>query len=72
MNTLQKVSVLVFLLLAVSISGTAQIETTGTVLGAVVDPAGAAVPNAVVELHDTRTTTVRRTKTNENGRYIFV
>ena len=72
MNTVRRISILVVGMLVASISGMAQIETTGTVLGAVTDPAGAVVPNVNVELRDTRTNTVRRTKTNENGRYTFV
>src|SRR5712692_6453511 len=49
-----------------------QTANTGTVLGIVTDPTGAAVPAATVELEDTATGVVRAVTTNTAGRYVFV
>ena len=45
---------------------------SGTVLGTVTDPAGAAVPNATVTLENTRTGVDVQTKTDSRGNYTFV
>jgi hypothetical protein len=66
MNTLRKTSILALGLLAASIPGMAHIETTGTVLGAVTT-LPRLLPSVTIELRDATTSTVRRTKTNENG-----
>src|ERR1700680_2786605 len=47
-------------------------EVTGTVLGTVLDPSGAAVANASVALHNLDTGLVRRVKTSANGSYEFL
>jgi hypothetical protein len=47
-------------------------EVTGTSLGTVVDPSGAAVANANVTLHNLNTGLVRKVKTNADGSYEFL
>jgi hypothetical protein len=47
-------------------------EVTGTVLGTVLDPSGAAVVNASVTLHNLDTGLVRRVKTGTNGSFEFL
>lgn len=56
-----------------SLPGTlcAQTANTGTVLGTVMDPTGAVIPNAKVQLKDLATETVRSTTTNAAGQYTF-
>ena len=49
-----------------------QTTDTGTVLGAVADPSGAAVPAGAVDLRDLATGAIRSTVTNASGRYTFV
>jgi Carboxypeptidase regulatory-like domain len=49
----------------------AQTLTTGQVLGQVVDPSGAGVPGANVELRDTGTGATRTVTTNSEGQYMF-
>ena len=46
-------------------------SATGTIVGVVTDPSGAAVVNAEVKLTDPATNSTQSTKTNEVGRYIF-
>src|SRR6266446_2071049 len=49
-----------------------QAVATGTIVGTVTDPSGAAVAGATVTLTDPSTTGSRTATTNEAGRYIFV
>src|SRR5436190_12740977 len=44
---------------------------TAKVVGTVVDPSGAAVPAAVVNIHNVQTNQGRSTRTNEVGNYEF-
>ena len=44
---------------------------TAKVVGTVSDPSGAAVPTAIVSIHNVQTNQVRSTKTNEVGNYEF-
>ncbi len=46
-------------------------QTTGTILGQVADPSGAAIVDAQVEAENIGTGLVRETSTNETGFYIF-
>ncbi|MGH9482630.1 MAG: carboxypeptidase-like regulatory domain-containing protein, partial [Terriglobales bacterium] len=50
----------------------AQTANSGTVIGVVTDPSGAAVPGAAIEIKDQATNAVRATATNARGRYSFV
>src|SRR5215813_4588524 len=50
----------------------AQSTSTGTVTGVVTDQQGAVVPGAEVTLTDTATNAVRKTTSNDAGRYTFV
>ncbi|HVN10132.1 MAG TPA: carboxypeptidase-like regulatory domain-containing protein, partial [Patescibacteria group bacterium] len=50
----------------------AQATNTGTIVGQVTDPSGAAVAGATVTLTDTATNIARSTATNNDGRYTFV
>ncbi|MGI8745440.1 MAG: carboxypeptidase regulatory-like domain-containing protein [Bryobacteraceae bacterium] len=59
-------------LLAALAPAIAQIESTGTVLGLLTDPAGAVIPGVSVELLDTKTGIARTATTNASGRYTFV
>src|SRR5262245_8647000 len=43
----------------------------GSIVGTVVDPSGAAVPNADVNITNTQTGQSRSDKTNPDGRYLF-
>ena len=45
---------------------------TGTIVGVISDPSGAAVVNAEVKLTDPTTNSSQTTKTNEVGRYTFI
>src|SRR5437762_1692354 len=44
-------------------------QTTATLLGTVADPAGAAVPNAIVRAQNLATNAVREASTDSAGRY---
>lgn len=48
-----------------------QTLTTGQVLGQVIDPSGAGVPSANVELRDAGTGATRSSTTNSEGQYVF-
>src|SRR4051794_13499879 len=50
----------------------AQSTSTGTMSGQVLDPQGAVVVGAAVDLTDTSTDSRQSTLTNEVGRYLFV
>ena len=50
----------------------AQATNTGTIVGQVTDPSGAAVAGATVTITDLSTNTPRSTTTNAEGRYVFV
>ncbi len=56
----------------IAIPAMAQSVSTGTVVGQVLDPQGAAVVGAVVTLIDKSTNTPRSTTSNDTGRYIFI
>jgi hypothetical protein len=43
---------------------------TGTILGAVIDTSGAAIPQAVVSVKNLQTGTISSVTTNANGRYV--
>ena len=67
----------VLLFLAVLCLGTgvftlsAQVTTFGSVTVSVVDPSGAAVPNAQLEIKDLSTNVVRKATTGQQGTYTF-
>src|SRR5438270_5739080 len=61
-------AVLLFALAATAVRGQV---ITGSVNGAVLDPAGAAVPNAKVRAVNTSTNLEVSTSTNGDGRYAF-
>ena len=46
-------------------------QTTTTLTGSVVDPSGAAVPNATLVLENLGTRATRDTKSDDQGRYLF-
>lgn len=48
-----------------------QVAGSGSVLGRVTDPSGAVIPNATVTLKNESTGSIRTTKTNTKGAYIF-
>lgn len=50
----------------------AQLTTTGTINGSVVDPSGAVIPGATVTITETDTHTVTQTKSNGDGDFIQV
>ena len=50
----------------------AQAVSTGTVVGQVIDPSGAAVAGATITMTDLSTKLTRTTSSNAEGRYIFV
>jgi hypothetical protein len=45
-------------------------KDTGSVVGSVVDPSGAVLPNASVSVSDVERGTVFHTRTNDNGEYV--
>jgi hypothetical protein len=55
-----------------SSAGEAQTVTSGTVIGTVTDPSGAAVANAVVSLRNRATNNLATQNTNDAGQYTFV
>jgi Carboxypeptidase regulatory-like domain len=60
---------LIFAVLATTISSDAQTAASATVLGRVVDSSGAAVPGASIQLTDEASQFVRRQLTNEEGEF---
>jgi carboxypeptidase family protein len=58
--------------LALVSAALAQTGTTGTVIGTVTDPSGAAISDASVALHNTATGTEATQQTNSAGQYTFV
>ena len=62
---------ILFAVLSTSYASRAQTSNTGIVLGAVTDPAGAAVPDAEVNLSNTATNIARTTTTNAVGQFTF-
>lgn len=54
-----------------ALSGIASAQTFGSITGAVTDPSGAIVPNAVVTVTNTQTNVARSTTTNTAGLYVF-
>ena len=63
---------LFLVLVLVAVPMFAQATNTGTVIGQVNDPSGAAIAGATVSITDLSTKTARTTATNAEGRYIFV
>ena len=70
MNRLRVVAGVLFLLLAVLPAANGQ-SVTGQISGVVVDPAGAVVPGATVELTHDLSQTIRKYTTESNGAFIF-
>lgn len=68
LRRLMQISAATALMLAVPLAGYSQ-ETTSTVRGTVLTPAGTPAPRATVEVTDTRTGSVRTVTTNENGTF---
>ena len=72
-NATQRSFINLFLLIAfiISFSGNVftQDDTAGTILGQVVDSAGAVVPNATVVVRNTATGQTRQVQTNSSGQY---
>ncbi len=66
------VVVLVFAFIVFAASGRAQTATSGTVIGTVTDPSGAAVGNAEVTLKNKATNSQAVQNTNIAGQYTFV
>ena len=59
------------LVIALAICPPAWAQTTGTILGVVTDPAGAAIPNAKVALSNPATGLSRTTATNSSGQFVI-
>ena len=70
MNRLRVFAGVLFLLLAVLPAANGQ-SVTGQISGVVVDPAGAVIPGATVELIHDLSQTVRKYTTESNGSFIF-
>jgi carboxypeptidase family protein len=66
------VLILIFTISAFTASGRAQTATSGTVIGTVTDPSGAAVSNAEVTLKNKATNNQAVQNTNGAGQYTFV
>src|SRR6266849_7625479 len=52
-------------------SAAAQTANTGVVLGTVIDPGGAVVPDATVDLTNAATNDTKTVTTNSSGQYVF-
>src|SRR6476661_3329064 len=65
-------ALLTFCLIVGTPQAAAQSTSTGTLSGQVVDPQGAVVVGAAVDLIDTATDSRQSTLTNEVGRYLFL
>src|SRR5437867_1472533 len=61
----------VLLCLVSSAGAFGQLAGTGSIVGTVTDPSGAAVAGAAVTLTDTATNADRTAVTNDSGRYVF-
>src|ERR1022692_416662 len=59
------------LVLALRVPAMAQGETTSAIVGAVTDPAGAAIPGAAVTLTSSENGLKRSVKTDDGGRFSF-
>jgi hypothetical protein len=68
-KTLSVIGTALMLILVLSSASLAQEETSATITGQVVDPVGAAIPNATVLVTNTATGEERRVQTNEEGSY---
>lgn len=71
MRNLGTILALSFMLAVAAVSAPAQTMETANVTGTVIDPSGAVVPGASVELRETATNQVYSTQTNKAGRYEF-
>src|ERR1700746_3033029 len=71
----QKIQLLIYLILSFSLlppnSANAQNATSGGLTGIVIDPSGAAVPDASVELRDNAKGISQTKRTNLDGEYLF-
>lgn len=63
---------MLMLLVAIITPGNAQLTTTGTINGIVVDQSGAVVPGATVVITQTETRTVTQTVSNSDGNFVQV
>ncbi|MGB5334545.1 MAG: TonB-dependent receptor, partial [Woeseiaceae bacterium] len=71
LSTLQQAAFVLFaaaMLIAVPVAGNAQ-ETTTTIRGTVTAPDGSPAANQLITIVDTRTTSTRTTRTNDNGQF---
>ncbi len=66
-----KYSYFAFLILLMGLTAAAQ-QTTGTILGTVLDPVGAAVQNASITATRTETGLTRSTRTDRSGAYLLL
>ncbi|MFN2531317.1 MAG: carboxypeptidase regulatory-like domain-containing protein [Pyrinomonadaceae bacterium] len=67
----KSLAICLFAVIALSVGANAQTQiATGTVQGTVVDPNGAAVPGATVEVKNTDTNFVRNATTDDEGRFV--
>lgn len=66
---MKKVFALFIAIVSLSVFAAAQEENAATILGQVVDSAGAAVPNATVVVTETTTGVTRQAKSNSQGNY---
>src|SRR5262249_43790339 len=67
----RRVTIAIFLLLSTTFLGWSQSGTTGTISVTVLDPTGASVPDAALELRDLGTNEVRHASTQATGVYTF-
>ena len=65
-------SITLVLLLGYGGSACAQLTTTGTINGTVLDPSGAAIPGATVTISETQTRVVTQTVSNADGDFVQV
>lgn len=63
---------LTLLMCLVALFAHGQAVTTGTVVGTITDPSGAAVPGVTITLTDAATSAIRTTVTGASGQYVLV
>lgn len=68
-KNLKKVFALLVVIASMSLFASAQEENAATIVGQVLDSAGAAVPNATVVITETATGVTRQTQSNAQGNY---